>query len=53
MEKRNLEEKVQKWNFDFREGKPLKQNELSSKQGEEQNLPSPSHVYEAVDANEV
>uniref|UniRef100_A0A915P582 Cyclin-dependent kinase inhibitor domain-containing protein n=1 Tax=Meloidogyne floridensis TaxID=298350 RepID=A0A915P582_9BILA len=37
LENKNMEEKVKKWNFDFREDKPLDTNETST-----------SHVYEAV-----
>ncbi|KAL7073752.1 hypothetical protein ACQ4LE_006916 [Meloidogyne hapla] len=42
LENKNMEEKVKKWNFDFREGKPLVTDESSS-----------SHVYEAVDEEKV
>ena len=42
-----MEETVQKWNFDFIEGKPIE------KSANEPDAPSPSHVYEAVDAKEV
>jgi len=37
-----MEEKVKKWNFDFREDKPLDTNETST-----------SHSYEAVNEEKV
>nr|CAD2147894.1 unnamed protein product [Meloidogyne enterolobii] len=42
LENKNMEEKVKKWNFDFREDKPLDTNETST-----------SHVYEAVNEEKV
>lgn len=40
-----MQEKIKKWNFDFRIGKPLKEAGSAS--------PSSSHVYEAIDEQEV
>uniref|UniRef100_A0A914M7B4 Cyclin-dependent kinase inhibitor domain-containing protein n=1 Tax=Meloidogyne incognita TaxID=6306 RepID=A0A914M7B4_MELIC len=42
LENKNMEEKVKKWNFDFREDKPLDTNETST-----------SHIYEAVNEEKV
>jgi hypothetical protein len=44
-----MDTKVQKWGFDFREGKPL--NQLTD--SDDPDMPSLSHIYEAVSANEV
>lgn len=51
LEIKNFEEKTQKWHFNFSEDKPLQQIESSCSTSS--NVHSPTHVYEAVSANEV